>query len=48
MTQSADMMTTVPSYEYAIGHNPIGDNLGHVREGNAQKAVKMPQSKYGI
>lgn len=48
MTQSVDMMTTVPSYEYAISHTPIGDGLGHVREGSAQKAVKMPQSKCGI
>ena len=48
MTQSVDMMTTVPSYEYAISHTPIGDGLGHVREGSAQKAVKMPQSKYGM
>ena len=45
MTQSVDMMTTVPSYEYAISHTPIGDGLGHVREGSTQKAVKMPQSK---
>ena len=45
MTQSVDMMTTVPSYEFAISHTPISDGLAHVREGSAQKTVKMPQSK---
>ena len=48
MTQSVDLMTTVPSFEYAINHTPINDSLGPVREGNlgsGQKAVKMPQSK---
>lgn len=48
MTQSVDMMTTVPSYEYAINHTTISESLGQVKEGNlgsAQKAVKMPQSK---
>lgn len=48
LTQSVDLMNTVPSYEYAINHTPISDTLGQVREGNiasGQKAVKMPQSK---
>lgn len=45
MTQSVDMMSTVPSYEYAISRTPITDGLGHVRDGTTQKVVKMPQSK---
>ena len=47
MTQSGDMISTVPSFEYLMNHTPISE-LGQVGErnlGSGQKAVKMPQSK---
>ena len=45
MTQSVDMMATIPSFEYLMNHTPMSETLAQVGERNAQKTVKMPQSK---